>query len=420
MPQPPPIQTERDLEPLPDQFDSAEGDAFTTPDQRQARTDPDDREDIPRDRFGRYYLPDPDNKQRKRGWTRTTTFAKTISDTYALSLWGQRMVAKGIALRPDFLALAAAYDVEKDKTDFDQLTTQAKEAAEANRGANLGTAIHAFTEQFDLGQDPQVPAPWDADVAAYAALLSRFGMTAVPDLIEQVILCPFYELGGTFDRVYTAPDWELPRIGDVKTAKTLEYGWVEIAVQLAVYAHAKWIWKGGNNYVPMPRVDKQWAHVIHIRPGSGVAERYRVDIAKGWEIAQLCSTVRSTRKRKDLAELEDPQVVVAEPEMVTRECATCGIAKEKAGDFQAYEYTCDACAEYEVIHGKLPGHGQSLLADVLASSKPYNRLLHRVDAATELTDLSAIWKEATAAGLWRGTLVQRAMDRKQQLQTARG
>ena len=47
---------------------------------------------------GRYKLPPiPDSDSARTTFTRATTFAKSISDTYTLSLWQQRAVAVGLA-----------------------------------------------------------------------------------------------------------------------------------------------------------------------------------------------------------------------------------------------------------------------------------------------------------------------------------
>jgi len=60
-----------------------------------------------RDHYGRYLLPDPATGE-ERAWTRATTWARTLSDMTGLHKWECRMVARGITLRPDLYALAAA------------------------------------------------------------------------------------------------------------------------------------------------------------------------------------------------------------------------------------------------------------------------------------------------------------------------
>jgi hypothetical protein len=263
------------------------------------------------DQYGRYRLPDPVTGK-ATGYTRATTFAKSIADTFALNRWGERMVAKGISMRPDLLAAVAATDLE-DKKKLNSLATAAKEAAGAKVGANLGTALHAFTEQRDRGEKVTAPEPWDRDVAAYAAGMANAGITIEPGMIEQTVLCLKYGIAGTFDRLgfQSATSALLPReaesvrrVIDLKTGRDLQYGWLEIAVQLAIYANADFIYnKVTKEYEPMPPCDRETAIVAHLPVGEGKLTIYEVDIAKGWQIAELCYRVRNARKVSGLAKV---------------------------------------------------------------------------------------------------------------------
>ncbi len=258
---------------------------FTTP-----------RPEPKRDRWGRYLLPDP-HTGKERAWTRATTFAKTISDMYGLARWQERMVAKGIATRSDLYALAAATNVD-DKTKFDKICEDAKEAAKASSGANLGTALHAFTEQVDAGEDVAVPEPWDKDIAAYTATVAQAGLVMHPQWIERIVVLPEYGVAGTLDRL-VGPTL---RVGDVKTGKDLSYSWGEICIQLALYAASRWMWNPDTKtFERMPQVDQEQAIVLHLPVGKARCDLYTVDIAAGIEAVQLCQQVRDWRGRKDLA-----------------------------------------------------------------------------------------------------------------------
>lgn len=261
-----------------------------------------------RDRFGRYLLPDPGEAGATStlAWTRATTFAKSISDTFGLTKWQLRMALKGLTMRQDLYARASAATID-DKGVLDQVAEAAKEAAASSSGANLGSALHQFTERVDRGEKVDVPAPWDADVAAYRKALTEAGIQVVSTLIERIIVVKRYHVAGTLDRIYDSPGWALPRIGDLKTGKDLSYGWLEIAVQLALYAHADALWNGINEqYEPMPEVDREVGVVVHLPVGKATATVYEVDIAAGWEIAQICATVRTLRGRRDLARVMQP------------------------------------------------------------------------------------------------------------------
>lgn len=253
-----------------------------------------------RDRWGRYLLPDPESG-RERAWTRATTFAKTISDMYGLGKWQERMVAKGIATRADLYALAASTPVD-DKAKFDKICGDAKEAAKASSGANLGTALHAFTEQIDAGQVVAVPQPWDKDVAAYKVALADAGVKVHPQWIERIVLVPTYGVAGTLDRIVTLPDGRRV-IADVKTGKDLGYSWGEISVQLALYANATHMINPATGLPEaMPAVDQDTAIAIHLPIGQGRCDLYTINIVAGWETAYICKIVREWRQRKDIAE----------------------------------------------------------------------------------------------------------------------
>ncbi|HZV48732.1 MAG TPA: hypothetical protein VFD49_03075 [Candidatus Dormibacteraeota bacterium] len=51
----------------------------------------------------------------------------------------------------------------------------------------------------------------------------------------------------------------------------------------------------------MIAVDRSHALVLHLPAGEGRCTSYLVDIAAGWETAQLCAQTRAWRARRDLA-----------------------------------------------------------------------------------------------------------------------
>jgi hypothetical protein len=125
----------------------------------------------------------------------------------------------------------------------------------------------------------------------------------VPDLIEQTVAVPdFGGIAGTFDRVVKHNGRH--KILDLKTGRDLEYGWMEIAVQLAIYANAPaYFDKSSKEWIELPAdMDKETALVVHL-PAQKEAKAtvHEVDIAAGWEIAQLCHAVRQARKRRGLS-----------------------------------------------------------------------------------------------------------------------
>lgn len=288
------------------------------------------------DRYGRYVLLHPTTGAEVH-WTRATTFAKSISDTYALSMWSQRMVLKGTTLRPDLITQAHGKDVARDKDWMDKATAELKNMAGDKVAANMGTAYHSFTELCDRAADPyaelarSVPPEAQTDIRVYLDLLAETGLRPVPSLIEWTTGVLQYEVCGTSDRCYQVTkhlELEIPGkvirlspgefvIGDVKTGKDLDYGWGEIAIQLAVYANGlntlgRYDW-GTQTWDPEPlaqyaepgtkvRLDVGIVPHIPVDKSKGKTPAlYAVDLDSGWNAAVLCERVRSWRKFKKLA-----------------------------------------------------------------------------------------------------------------------
>ena len=357
---------------------TSEVDLFCSPAGRQAIDD----DGVKRDRWGRYLLPHPVSG-REMGWTRATTFAKTISDTYTLNMWGRRMAIKGLTMREDLYTLAAATDLS-DRDTLNTIAEKAADAAGSKVGASLGTALHAFTEQHDRGVPVTAPAKYRPHVAAYVAALAEHGVEVVPAMVERIVICQKYAVAGTFDRIFrvvrdcevTLPGMDAFTlragtfiIGDLKTGRDLSYGWGEIVVQLALYANADLMWNPeADAYEPMPELDTRVALVMHLPATTegAVCTPYDVNIAKGWAAAQLCSETRQWRKEKGLAV----------PRLTTQ-----------AGPVTA--------GEEPVIEIEDPaGWGTQL------------------DAAQSVDELSSIYRQAVLARQWTPALEARGMARR--------
>jgi len=258
-----------------------------------------------RDRWGRPLMPDPITGE-ERAWTRATTIANTLSDPWGLVDWKMRMVAKGVATRDDLRALASALPLDSGKKQLNEVAQDAIEYAGGSSGRNMGTALHEWTAQSDRGEAPEVPSPWDRDLEAYHAALELYGVRIIPGLVEQIVCIPDLGVAGTFDRIVA---WDPSAyIADVKTAAGLDYSWLEIAVQLALYANASYIWDpnpdiGGDDgsWDEMPAVDRTQGLVMHLPAGQARCDLFWVDLEIGWEAVTLAVDVREWRKRKDIS-----------------------------------------------------------------------------------------------------------------------
>lgn len=279
---------------------TGDADPFSSAKKSAGFTNSDPTEDgVKRDRYGRYLLPHPDTRV-EQGWTRVTTLAKSASDTFNLDRWGLRMAMKGLMQRPDLQAMVSATPLE-EKDKLNKIGEDAKEAAGSKARANLGTALHKFSETVDA--DPAaidtIGPAWKSDIEAYVAALAEHGFEVVPAYIERICLNPEVEAAGTFDRIlWHKPSGQLV-IGDLKTGEDLSYGWLEIAIQLACYAKAPWLWnKQLETWEPMPEVSQTKAVVMHLPVGKKKCDLYWVNVKVGWQGAQLCHTVREWRRTK--------------------------------------------------------------------------------------------------------------------------
>lgn len=268
-----------------------------------------------RDQWGRYKILGVSH-------TRATTFAKLGSSTFALGEWNERMLIKGLVLRPDLLAMAHGLDVKRDAKTLNKIADDAQEFAGNKVAANIGTAYHTFTERLDAGvmKLEEVPAQWRGRCAQYVDALAAHGLTTRREWIERTTavradqVSALVPVAGTLDRIFQMPDGSLV-IGDLKTSSNIEYSWSEIAVQLALYAHGvntfglfDWNWGEWETHdvtaapgIARLRVRTDYAIVMHLPADGDGCTMYRVDLEKGWKFAQVSGMVQSRQKAKDVA-----------------------------------------------------------------------------------------------------------------------
>lgn len=275
---------------------------------------------IKRDRWKRYLLPNPDTGE-EMAWTRVSTVARTLADEYSLNAWRQRMVAKGMSLRPDLVTLAASADPDDERSVLNDVVRQADEAAATRRGANLGTAFHALTQRLDMGE------PYDTLVLlvpslapqldAYRRCLKLARLSVPHGGVERVVGLSKYGVAGTLDRTVFRDAGELDvSILDIKSGKTVEYSWLEWAIQQAMYANADLLWNPVRQcWEPFGGVNRDRALICHVPIAgehAGTATLYGLDIRKGWAAAEMAMQVRDLRKEAEkglmswLIEPDDP------------------------------------------------------------------------------------------------------------------
>lgn len=194
-----------------------------------------------------YVLPHPDNEFEALRAGRASELGKTISNTFTLNQWHQEMVLTGAVLRPSiilraFTAMNDGLTTKQLKRVKKGLCAEAKDVAGTKEPAALGTGFHKVTELWDANRITleATPPPWDRDLAAYAEILLRTGIVCVSEFTERIVFNRQLNTVGRFDRLWRylkcCQKWH---VGDLKTGRYLDYGWLEIVVQLLVYATAE-------------------------------------------------------------------------------------------------------------------------------------------------------------------------------------
>jgi hypothetical protein len=267
-----------------------------------------DPQGIRRDGWDRPILPDPVTGE-VRSWVSVTTLARTQAEMYALNQWQQRMIVKGMGTRHDLAALAASTPLD-DKATLQDIAEQAKEAAGAGHGRNMGTALHAATQEFDMASlagkveifrraRPDIAD----DLRAYAKAKDALQLVVDPALTERMTVCRELECAGTFDRLIMCPDG-VYRIADLKTGqKADEYGHYEMAQQFACYAHGEALWKvlddatgeGVWEALPGP-IDPMIGLLIWLPSGRAHCEIIPIDLSEGYH--EALSSARTRQRRK--------------------------------------------------------------------------------------------------------------------------
>jgi hypothetical protein len=248
---------------------------------------------------------------RKRSYTRVTTYIDVLESSKNLMEWKARKVLQGCAMDPTLTLGVTEYD-DTEREGRDWLNRRAEVAATiagASKKAEKGTYLHELSELRDRGE----PLPEDAseqdraDIEAY-----HLGTTDLVNihLMEQLVVNDELQVAGTPDRVsypkmaLRAPDgqWisvDEKLITDLKTGR-VDYGGLKMAMQLSIYSRSDLYYPDGTR-MKIPGVNQDWGLIMHLPAGSGELTLYWADLNLGWEAVQLAGLVRSMRSRSKAA-----------------------------------------------------------------------------------------------------------------------
>lgn len=283
-----------------------------------------DVENPPRDRWGRPLLVPPAGGERV-AFTRMSTLANYICDQSGLATWEKQKVARGLAKRPDLIAMIAALpplasdeagknyltaaQKREDKDIARKLNGYIEEAAEAGGRsfkANMGTAIHGLT---DPGADlTDMPEQIRGEVDSF---LTYVGSGKLDILATEVfVVNDELNAAGSFDhigRVYT-PGCSNPCIVDKKTGTVAGKG-LAFSIQLGGYANSQVYDLDTDERRPLEsltggeKVSTEYGFIAHIPLGGNRTDFYRVNLRTGYAAARLATQVRKARSLPDLATL---------------------------------------------------------------------------------------------------------------------
>ena len=251
--------------------------------------------DIPRDRYGRPMI-EPVDGGKPIPYTRMSTLAKALDDKTALTKWKQRQTIIGLAARPDLVQVAQS--VKGDDRKLDEIAETAMVAAESERAANLGTALHALSEQVDAGADIESLPEWArADMAAYRAALTGIEIIAM----EMFVVVDEIQAAGTFDRLVRLPDGRIV-VADLKTGKHEPRYPMGVTQQIAGYSrgHLYDPEKHRIGHLPTLGISQDVGLLIHAPAGTGTCDLYLLDLHVGWDLVRVSLAVRETFKKKVL------------------------------------------------------------------------------------------------------------------------
>ncbi len=265
--------------------------------------------DIDRDRWGRPLVPNPMPDGDPVWHHRASGIGNQIADMFNIQQWQKRMLIVGATKRQDLLALADTLDPydKGDKQKLNRIATEMQEAAGSKDRANIGTALHSYTEQIDAGAKVEPLPQFVDDLNAYTACLVKHRIEIDPQWMERFVVWPDKRIAGSADR-YAMWNGRMVVV-DLKTGKSdpAAFSMISQATQLASYANATHAWDG-ETADPLPEIDTEVGLILWLPAGEGRAELIEVDLTEGARLVDLALDVYWSRKNKALGRtLPDPR-----------------------------------------------------------------------------------------------------------------
>lgn len=275
-----------------------------------------------------YWIMPPGGRARVR-YRRVSKFISVLDDGELLVNRDLRYAGYGVAKNPKLAQQIADLDIDSPEDKYVIQKTVERAARQAGKWfrADMGTAIHAVTEDFDSGHDvftkspPDTPAvselkwgPKDAlmeywptirqDVRGYANLVDAYEIEFVN--IEATVVLDQYHVAGTLDRLMkignfrNMPRWDGPDVvvGDLK-AGSIDFGRMEKPMQFKSYAGG--VLYNHDTHERKPHgAHPDIAVVIHVPMGEGQATLVPLDLSQAAKRLELAHQIWQTRAEEDV------------------------------------------------------------------------------------------------------------------------
>lgn len=267
-----------------------------------------------------------------RGQMRVTNLVSAFSETRALSVWEQEQMLIGLAASPslyeeltllygrargegvdfsrlrDFPAVRTALTgIANDSDSIDaSLAGRAKAAAGANEARQKGTNRHnAWEHRLKTGELIGT-LEIQRQVLALESLLQEKGYERISGLSERTVRNVTLDCTGRFDEILLNTKTGDLVMSDLKNKSRPFWSWLEVDMQLAIYANAEWmLTEDRQEYEPGPgarvniggtlSVNPDYGLVLVAPSGGGDPYLRRADIGRGWQNAQMARRIVNER-----------------------------------------------------------------------------------------------------------------------------
>lgn len=278
---------------------------------------------VNRDSWGRPLLYPPEGGK-PVPYTRPSTMAKWLDNQAGLINWKASMAMVGMAKSRPIQARVAAIVARtesdayrENKTALKELVESAAQIAQAQGRADLGTAVHEFTELLDAGtlDWAYVPEALKAPLDAYRETMQDFTTvdTEVFVAVDEDNNGKPIRGAGSLDRLIRHPEFGVC-VADIKTGTDEPKYPLGVTTQVAIYSRGKRYRDAKFHGSPdfddgTPNVDSTaWRKPLHddLNTTTGILihlplERrectlYALDLTAGWESLLLGHRVQEARR----------------------------------------------------------------------------------------------------------------------------